>query len=163
VRAVLRDVGVPEGALDRVCELRLRYVGKALRPRPGAVETLRRLKELDLLVGLITVCTEEVQTLWPESEFADLFDAEVFSSEVGLAKPDRRIYEHCCELLGVQPHEAVFVGDGANDELEGARRVGMGAILIHREGELPLWPEARTWDGPRVTSIPGVLDALGLG
>jgi putative hydrolase of the HAD superfamily len=162
VRSVLRDVGVPESALDEVCELRLRYVGKALRPRPGAIDTLRRLKELGILVGLITVCTEEVQILWPESAFAGLFDAEVFSSEVALAKPDRRIYEHCCELLGIEPHEAVFVGDGANDELEGARRVGMDAILIHREGEPPLWPEVLAWDGLRVTSIPGVLTALGL-
>jgi FMN phosphatase YigB (HAD superfamily) len=53
----------------------------------------------------------------------------------------------------------VFVGDGANDELEGARRVGMDAILIHREGEDPLWG-LDAWDGPRVTSIPGVLDVL---
>jgi len=162
IRDVLRDVGVPEDALDEVCELRLHYVGKALHPRPGAVETLRRLKELGILVGLITVCTEEVQILWPESEFAGLFDAEVFSSQVALAKPDPRIYEHCCELLGVEPSEAVFVGDGANDELEGARRVGMEAILIHRDGEPPLWPEVLSWTGPRVTSIPGVLTALGL-
>ena len=61
--------------------------------------------------------------------------------------------------LGVETHEAVFVGDGANDELEGARRVGMDAILIHRPGERPLWG-LDDWDGPRVTSIPGVLDLL---
>ena len=36
-----------------------------------------------------------------------------------------RSTSHCCELLGVEPDEAVFVGDGANDELAGARRVGM--------------------------------------
>ena len=53
----------------------------------------------------------------------------------------------------------MFVGDGANDELEGARRVGMEAILIHRRGA-PLWPGCEAWDGPRVTSIPGVLEVL---
>jgi FMN phosphatase YigB (HAD superfamily) len=84
----------------------------------------------------------------------------VFSNSVGLSKPDERIYLHCCELLGVEPHEAVFVGDGANDELAGARRVGMEAILIHAEGEDPSWPEVRGWDGPRVTSIPQVLEVL---
>jgi FMN phosphatase YigB (HAD superfamily) len=54
----------------------------------------------------------------------------------------------------------VFVGDGANDELAGARRVGMEAILIHRPGEDPFWPEVKTWDGLRVTSIPEVLEVL---
>ncbi len=131
-----------------------------LVPRAGAVETLQELRADGYLVGLITVCTEDVELLWPESEFAGLFDAEVFSNSVGLSKPDPRIYLHCCELLGVEPGDAVFVGDGANDELAGARRVGMEAILIHRPGEDPFWPEVRDWDGPRVTSIPEVLTVL---
>jgi putative hydrolase of the HAD superfamily len=162
IRAALAEAGVAEEDMDSVCAIRLDYVRAALVPRPGAVETLRALRERGLLVGLITVCTEDVEVLWPETEFAGLFDAEVFSSQVGLAKPDPRIYRRCCELLGVEPAEAVFVGDGANDELEGARRVGMQAILIHRPDEDPLWPEVQAWGGLRVTSIPGVLDVLRL-
>ena len=48
----------------------------------------------------------------------------------------------------------------ANDELAGALRVGMRALLIHRPGDPPLWPEVQAWDGPRVTSIPEVLEVL---
>ena len=84
----------------------------------------------------------------------------MFSSRLGIAKPDPRIYLHCCALLRVDPSRAIFVGDGANDELGGARRVGMDAILIHRPGEEPPWPELNDWDGPRITSIPAVLDLL---
>jgi putative hydrolase of the HAD superfamily len=160
IRDALLAVGVAEDALDDVCAIRLEYNRGALVPRDGVVETLHALRERGFLLGLITVCSEEVEQVFPETELAGLFDAEVFSNAVGLAKPDPRIYLHCCELLGVSPHEAVFVGDGANDELEGARRVGMDAILIHRPGEDPFWPEVREWDGPRVTSIPGVLDVL---
>jgi putative hydrolase of the HAD superfamily len=160
VRDVLAEVGVSQDVMEDVCAIRLDYVRHCLVPRPGAVETLRELRERGYLVGLITVCSQDVETLWPESEFEGLFDAEVFSSRVGLSKPDPRIYLHCCESLGVEPHQAVFVGDGANDELAGARRVGMEAILIHRPGEDPPWAEVRGWDGPRVTSIPEVLDAV---
>jgi putative hydrolase of the HAD superfamily len=159
IRTALAEAEVPEELIEDICALRLRYHRRSLAPRPGAVETLRRLREDGYLVGLITVCSEDIEVLWPESEFAGLFDAEIFSSRVGLSKPDPRIYLACSEALGVEPHEAVFVGDGANDELEGARRVGMDAILIHREGEDPLWG-LDAWDGPRVTSIPGVLDVL---
>jgi putative hydrolase of the HAD superfamily len=106
------------------------------------------------------VCSEDIETLWPDSEFAGLFDAEVFSPSFGASKPDPRIYLACCEQLAVDPPDAVFVGDGANDELAGALRVGMNAILIHRAGEDPLWPEVKEWDGPRVTSIPGVLEVV---
>jgi putative hydrolase of the HAD superfamily len=160
VREVLAGVGVPSEAMDEVCAVRSEFVRHCLVPRDGAVETLRELRERGRLVGLITVCTEDVELLWPETAFAGLFDAEVFSNAVGLSKPDPRIYLRCCELLGVEPHDAVFVGDGANDELAGARRVGMEAILIHRPGEEPLWPELAEWDGPRVTSIPEVLEVL---
>jgi putative hydrolase of the HAD superfamily len=160
VRSVLATVGVPEEAMDDVMEYRADFVRHCLVPRDGSIETLRQLRADGYRIGLITVCTEDVELLWPESEFAGLFDAEVFSNAVGLSKPDPRIYLRCCELLGVEPAEAVFVGDGANDELGGARRVGMEAILIHKPGEDPFWPEVRDWDGPRVTSIPEVLEVL---
>jgi putative hydrolase of the HAD superfamily len=160
VREVLADVGVPEEAMDDVMSYRAEFVRTCLVPREGAVETLEELRARGFKVGLITVCTEDVELLWPESQFAGLFDVEVFSNAVGLAKPDPRIYELCCERLGVKPDDAVFVGDGANDELAGARRVGLHPILIHRPGEDPVWPEVRTWDGVRVTSIPEVLEVL---
>jgi putative hydrolase of the HAD superfamily len=160
IRTALAESGVGADLMDEVCAIRLEYVRGSLRPRPGVVETLRALRERGFLLGLITVCTEEVESLWPESDFAGLFDAVVFSSAVGVSKPDPRIYRRCCELLGVEPEEAVFVGDGANDELAGARRVSMKAVLIHRPGEEPLWPEVRTWNGPRVTSVPEVLEVL---
>jgi putative hydrolase of the HAD superfamily len=159
IRTALVEAEVPEELIEDICTIRLGYHRRALVPRAGAVDTLRRLRELGYLLGLITVCSEDIEVLWPETEFAGLFDAEIFSSRVGLSKPDPRIYLACCEALGVEPHEAVFVGDGANDELEGARRVGMEAILIHRPGERPLWG-LDDWDGPRVTSIPAVLDVL---
>ncbi len=160
IRTALAEAGVAEHHMDDVCSLRRDYLRKCLVPRPGAVDTLRALRADGFETGLITVCSEDIETLWPESEFAGLFDAEVFSSSFGASKPDPRIYLACCEALGVEPSAAVFVGDGANDELAGARRVGMEAILIHRPGEDPLWPEVRDWDGPRVTSIPEVLEVV---
>ena len=160
VRTVLAGVGVPADAMDDVMSYRAEFVRTCLVPRAGAIETLAELRARGFRTGLITVCTEDVELLWPESEFAGLFDAEVFSNAIGLSKPDPRIYLACCEQLGVEPHDAVFVGDGANDELEGARRVGLRPILIHKEGEDPVWREVRTWDGLRVTSIPEVLEVL---
>jgi putative hydrolase of the HAD superfamily len=160
IRAALAEAGVGDAHMDKVCALRREYLRCCLVPRPGAVDTLKKLRDDGFKIGLITVCSEDIETLWPESEFAGLFDAEIFSSSFGASKPDPRIYLACCAQLGVAPEDAVFVGDGANDELAGARRVGMEAILIHRPGEDPLWPEVREWDGPRVTSIPGVLEMV---
>jgi len=159
IRTALAEAQVPTELVEEICTIRLGYHRRSLVPRAGVVETLRELRRRGYLVGLITVCSEDIEVLWPETAFTGLFDAEIFSSRIGLSKPDPRIYLACCDALGVEPQEAVFVGDGANDELAGARRVGMEAVLIHRPGEAPLWG-LDDWDGPRIESIPGVLDLL---
>jgi putative hydrolase of the HAD superfamily len=61
--------------------------------------------------------------------FDDLFDVVVESSKVGTRKPDPRIYQHCCDLLGVRPERAIFLDDfGIN--LKAARELGMGTIKV---------------------------------
>jgi epoxide hydrolase-like predicted phosphatase len=58
---------------------------------------------------------------------ADAFDAIIISAEVGVMKPDARIFHIALQSLGVQPAEAVFVDDFPHN-VDGARAVGMHAI-----------------------------------
>jgi putative hydrolase of the HAD superfamily len=160
LREYLLELGAPEDLVDELVNLRRDLTRRLLAPRPGAVETLGELRAQGRRVGLITVCSEDVPDVWGETPFVDLFDAAVFSCSVGIRKPDPRIYRLACQELGVEPNEAMFVGDGANDELAGAERVGMRSVLIHREGEEPQWDEVRDWQGPRITAIPQVLSLL---
>jgi putative hydrolase of the HAD superfamily len=160
LREYLLELGAPEDLVDELVNLRRDLTRRLLAPRPGAVETLGELRAQGRRVGLITVCSEDVPDVWSETPFVDLFDATVFSCSVGIRKPDPRIYRLACQELGVEPNEAMFVGDGANDELAGAERVGMRSVLIHREGEEPQWDEVRDWQGPRITAIPQVLSLL---
>jgi putative hydrolase of the HAD superfamily len=136
---------------ERLVALR-RETGRAvlMAPRHGVVDTLRELRRRALKTGLITICSEDVVDVWPDTPFAGLFDVEVFSCAVGMLKPDPRIYELACERLGVAPREAVFVGDGANDELAGAERVGMRAVMIG-DG-------VQGWSGARIATIPEILE-----
>jgi FMN phosphatase YigB (HAD superfamily) len=55
----------------------------------------------------------------------------------------------------VEPAAGIFVGDGANDELAGAERVGMTAVMLERPGE-----EQPPWDGLRVRALPELLELL---
>jgi putative hydrolase of the HAD superfamily len=160
LRDYVVELGAEEAVVDEVVTMRVASTQAMLKPRPGAVETLRELRRRGYNLGLITVCSGDVPDIWDETPFSGLFDATVFSCAVGLLKPDPRIYRLACEELGVEPAEAIFVGDGANDELAGAERVGLRAVLIHRPGEEPPWPEVRGWRGPRITTIPQVLSLL---
>ena len=57
------------------------------------------------------------------------WDAIVFSSGVGMRKPQPEIYRYVCELLEVQPSEALFLDDFP-EMCEGARAVGMTAVRV---------------------------------
>ncbi len=161
IRDVLRALGADEAAVDELLELREAFMRDVLVPRPGAVETLRELRQRGYRLGLLSVCSEEVPALWEETAFAGLFDATVFSCSVGLAKPDPRIYRLTAKQLGVEPEACLFVGDGANNELAGAARVGMASVLVLRPGQAePYWDEAKSFAGPRITSLPEVLDLV---
>ncbi|MDX6506513.1 MAG: putative hydrolase of the superfamily [Gaiellaceae bacterium] len=152
---VLAHFDVTPEAAEEVVELRRAVTRQGLVPVPGAAETIAALRDRGFLIGLITVCSEDVALLWEETAFHGLFDVEVFSATAGLRKPDPRIYRLALEQLGVEPGEAVFVGDGANDELAGAERVGMTAIGVDSPGG-----ELGDWDGLRIRALPELLELL---
>jgi len=66
-----------------------------------------------------------------------LVDAAVFCRDVGWRKPDGRVFLRALGLLGVDPCEAVFVGDDPRWDVEGPRALGMGAVLVDRAGRVP--------------------------
>ncbi|QGG94801.1 HAD-IA family hydrolase [Actinomarinicola tropica] len=106
--------------------------------RPEMVEALRRCKER-LLTGLLTnnfvsgaardAAEDPTGRTAQIAEIMGMFDAIVESSKVGVRKPDPRFYEMACEMLGIEPSEAVFLDDlGIN--LKPARALGMTTIKV---------------------------------
>lgn len=140
-----------------VVRLRRDWTRESLIPRPEALPTLRELRGRGHKLGLITVCSEDVAQVWESTPFGGLFDAAVFSAEVGMSKPDPRIYELCCERLDVLPTDCLYVGDGANDELPGAERVGMTALQLRAQGE-ELTSSCKEWRGPWIATLDEVLE-----
>jgi putative hydrolase of the HAD superfamily len=59
---------------------------------------------------------------------ADLLDVIVFSEEVGYRKPQPEIFLHALEQLGIDPENAMFVGDRLDTDVQGAARVGMATV-----------------------------------
>lgn len=100
------------------------------KPRFGAVEVLSRLKQSGLKVGLISNCTPDAPTIWPETPFAPLVDVAVFSCSVGLKKPDHQIYKLTVERLEVEAKDCLYVANGYNGELCGACEVAIYPVLI---------------------------------
>jgi putative hydrolase of the HAD superfamily len=65
---------------------------------------------------------------YPREMFPDLFDAVVISAEVGMRKPEPRIFRHAADLLGLDPRECVFIDD-LKVNVVAAEAIGMTAVL----------------------------------
>jgi len=61
-------------------------------------------------------------------------DVYAWSFEVGYLKPDPRIYRWTCHRLGIEPEQALMVGDTFVADYEGARGAGMHALYLDRAG-----------------------------
>jgi putative hydrolase of the HAD superfamily len=155
-RALFGELGV-DADVDDVLAMRRERARRVLVPRPDALPTLDELRRRGHLLGMISVCTQDVPQVWDDTPLGGKFDATVFSCDVGVSKPDPRIYEIACERLGVEPGDCLFVGDGANDELPGAERAGMAAIQMRAPGET-LTPDGEAWAGRSVAHLSDLLE-----
>jgi len=168
IREVCRRLGFEpeEDAVRQAAIVRANFLRGFLFPRQDTLDTLRRIKEAGLKLGLMSACSPDTPPLWVETPMAPFFDATLLSCEVGVNKPDPRFYRMACERLGVTAGRCLYVGDGAGHELTGARDAGMHPVLICPPGEEPFIltrDGVRDWGGPRLRSLSGVLDLLGLG
>lgn len=158
LRAICRSLGATAGeaAVARAVTIRRDFTLRSLSPRPGAIETLTRLRDRGLALALISDCCEIVSDVWESLPIASHFDASILSCRVGLRKPDRRIYELACESLGVTPSACLYVGDGGSHELSGARRAGLDAALLavpEESGHDVYRPDAIEWQGRVIHSL----------
>lgn len=95
----------------------------------------------------------------------DRFDAVVASGDLGITKPDVRIFQAACSQLGVTPEQAVYVGDRLGTDAIGAARAGLTGVWIDRYGAEVSEAERAAADELGVVRITGLTElaaALGL-
>ena len=157
------DVATSSAAVADAARIRLDFSRRTFVPRPDAIATLMQLKSGGYRTGLISDCSHEVPLIWNDTPLATFIDAPVMSCQVGVKKPNPRIYALACERLDVAPHECLYLGDGGSNELTGAANAGMHAVLLRvpdEQGEDAHRIDVQEWDGPVVSSLSEVLNLL---
>lgn len=104
------------------------------RAYDDVLPALERVRERGARIGLISNWDRRLAGLFTGLGFGRLLDVIVSSAEVGLHKPDPRIFEYALAELGVEPQEAAHVGDHVYADVLGAQAVGMLPVLIDRAG-----------------------------
>ena len=102
---------------------------------PGAIDTLKRYKDTNLRLALLTNGSSKDQRRKIERfGLASLFDFILIEEEMGFGKPDERVFLKALEKLNVTPAEAWMVGDDLERDIGGAKNVGIFGVWVDWKG-----------------------------
>ncbi|MCI6771128.1 MAG: HAD family hydrolase [Oscillospiraceae bacterium] len=106
--------------------------GKHVVLLDGAVDVLKKLKEKGYILGAVTNGVSSLQnTKLDTAGIRGLFDVVVVSGDIGIYKPDRRIFDEAARRAGVENEKVLFVGDHPINDIKGALGAGMKAIRMN--------------------------------
>jgi putative hydrolase of the HAD superfamily len=118
-----------------------------------ALPVLAELRRLGLKLGLVSNTGRDLDDFVAHHRLD--VDAALASRAHGKTKPDPSIFLAVLERLDVLPTAAAMVGDSLEDDFEGARALGMHAVLLDRDGRFPDFE-------PRIDDLRALPAALGL-
>jgi putative hydrolase of the HAD superfamily len=154
----LADHGVDDPALAEVLAARFQVERSSRHivfpdARP-ALEDLRRTHKLALLTnGPPDLQREKIEG----GNLAPYFEAVIISGEVGIGKPDPRIFALALDRLDASPETAVMVGDSLRRDIAGAQGAGLKAIWVNRSG---VDPGEGSRPDAQVTDLRGLRDVI---
>jgi HAD superfamily hydrolase (TIGR01549 family) len=151
VRILAGTGATPEQALQMLATAFSR--GWVFKSFPDSLPALKLVKQRKLVTGLISNVGQEIDSYCRELGFEPYLDYKVTSFEVGFDKPRPEIFQLALNRAGVRAAESVFVGDVYEQDIVGARGVGMKPVLINRDG-------AASYDCIVITDLSRVLDHL---
>lgn len=139
---------LPDDVIRHILHLDHSAYSNSIVVEPNVLATLDSLRGEAYRMGLISNVS-----LLPDLMRADLdrlgigalLETSVFSSEVGVRKPDPRVFREALDRVGSQPGETVFVGDRLYDDVSGAQAVGMRAVQtvqFREESDPTVTPDA---------------------
>ena len=121
------DAAVLDEMSDRYSCLR----DERLRPFPGAIDALQRLRDRGIRMALLTNGSSDSQRGKVDKHgLAEFFDHIQIEGEFGIGKPDERAFPNALRFLRVGPHDAWMIGDNLDFDIHAAQQIGIYAIWM---------------------------------
>lgn len=102
---------------------------------PETQSTLTKLRAQGMELGIISNFDSRLYAIMRGLGIEQAFDTVTISSLAHAAKPAPRIFQLALEKHAIDPEEALHVGDSLRDDVEGAAKAGLHALLLNREGD----------------------------
>jgi len=133
-RRLAAEIGLPGLPLEKISAYYLQALAGQSQLLPGALAMVRKLAK-KFPLALITNGIAAVQNQrFAASPITPYFRSIVISEEVGMAKPDPRIFGPALAKLGVGAAEVLYVGDSVTSDMAAARNAGMDFCWLNPGG-----------------------------
>jgi putative hydrolase of the HAD superfamily len=109
---------------------------RQLSPFQDALEVLRLLAQTKLIRGIIThgLAVKQAEKLIRLRVYQYLTPSAIFiSDQIGISKPNPKLYQRACETIGVPPSQAMYIGDNPRNDIDPPNAIGM-ITARHRWG-----------------------------
>lgn len=106
------------------------------RPYPEVPGVLRALRARGSALVVVSNWDVSLHAVLEHTGLSALVDGVITSAELGVAKPNPAIFHRALAVAGVEPHDAVHVGDTAELDVAGAGAAGIPALLVARDDEV---------------------------
>ena len=100
-----------------------------------AIDTLDKLKNKYKLAIVSNGDGEQQRRKIDYTGLKEYFPEIIISSEVGVSKPDKKIFEITCEKMNITPEECIMVGDKYSTDVEGGLNAGLTAVWVDRKND----------------------------
>ena len=111
---------------------------RRLAPYEDAIEVLRLLSKTDLILGIITegLDVKQAEKLVRMRINQYLSPNAIFiSNQIGISKPNPKIYQRACSDLNLKPAETMYVGDNPLHDTDPPNEIGMLTVRMRRGGK----------------------------
>lgn len=135
VHEALAGPAIPEETFGEWEAVYLAGFESGWRAHEDALDAVAALRSTGLAVGALTNASRAMQTRkLAATGFADDVPLLVTLDELGVGKPDPRVFLEACRLLGTEPGETLYVGDELDTDALAAQRAGLRAVWLDRPG-----------------------------
>jgi putative hydrolase of the HAD superfamily len=156
-KAALADIGMASPHdLEQLSKEGAQRYAADIQFTDSAERLLEFLRQRNVPLAVITNGPADMQrAALQKVEIETYFKAVLVSGELGIRKPDARIFQTACEGLLVQPEYCLMAGDNLTADVEGAKSIGMQAVWISKENidgvrSFPNLSELREWLEPQL-------------
>ncbi len=124
---------------DNCVDYYFNHISEFAKPYSVQMDIVKRLRAMGVKTAIVTnIPNGRAQSQRDKISalgIAECFDVILVSAELGIHKPDRRIYDYAAELLGVKNSECLFVGDDPHSDVQGAINADMDVVFLDNFGD----------------------------